>query len=82
MRAPPTNPDPPVTNAVGTATTLTGQRFCRFSPHCQPLHGLCEISLIFALPLLSRVRRKLVHAVFYVLSVSMKFPRGFAIETR
>ena len=59
-----------------------GQRFWRPSPHCQPLHGLCETSLTLALPLLSRVMRKLVHAVLFVLFVSMKFPRGFAVETR
>ena len=58
------------------------QRFCRSSPHCQPLHGLCEISLTLAFPWLSRVMRKLVQAMLLVVVVSMNVPSGFAIETR
>ena len=70
MRAPPMKPDPPVTNAAGTPTTLQRQRFGMSSPHRVPLHGLCEISVIFALPMLSRVSRKLDQAVLLVVVVS------------
>jgi hypothetical protein len=72
MRAPPMKPEPPVTNAAGTPTTLPGQRFWMSSPHSHPLHGLCETSVTLALPSLSRVMRKLVHAVLFEIVVSMK----------
>ena len=76
MRAPPTKPDPPVTNALR-------QRFGRSSPHILGvLHGLFETLVTFAFPLLSRVIRTLVHAVLLVVSVSRKVPSGFAIDTR
>ena len=58
------------------------QRFWSSSPHCHPLHWLCETSLILALPWLSRLMRKLVHAMLFAVVVSMKFPSGFAFETR
>jgi hypothetical protein len=52
------------------------------SPHSHPLHGLCETSVTLALPSLSRVMRKLVHAVLLEVVVSMKFPSELAFETR
>ena len=58
------------------------QRLGRPSPHSVPVHGLWLTSDTFALPLLSRVIRKLDHAVLFAVVVSRKLPSGFATETR
>jgi hypothetical protein len=57
-------------------------RFGMPSPHSVPEHGLCDTSVTFALPLLSRETRKLVQAVLFVVVVSRKLPSGFDVETR
>jgi hypothetical protein len=57
-------------------------RFGMPSPQSVPEHGLCDTSVTFALPLLSRETRKLVQAVLLVLVVSRKLPSGFDVETR
>jgi hypothetical protein len=58
------------------------QRFGMPSPQSVPEQGLCATSATFALPLLSRVRRKLVQAVLFVVVVSRKFPSGLDVESR
>ena len=45
-------------------------------------HGELAISVIFGLPLLSRVSLKLTQAVLFVSAASRKLPSGFAVLTR
>jgi len=44
--------------------------------------GEWAISVIFGFPLLSRVNRKLTHAVLFVRFCSRKFPSGFTVLRR
>ena len=55
-----------------------GQRFGICVPHSAPVQGAAETSVILALPLLSRVSRKLVHAVLLVVSVSRNALTGWS----